>query len=82
MRASNKLINGDAEEEESKKTAPKKKPFGKKVEEPKPDQLAAIKSFAPTLIGLAAIPFIISPIDSGVDFLMDSTYRQVFEKLY
>lgn len=30
----------------------------------------------PTLIGLAAIPVIIHPIDKGVDRLMDETYRK------
>ena len=85
MRTSSKLINGsEDDEDESKKTKPKKTiSFGKKAkEEPKVDQLAGIKRFAPTLIGLTSIPFIISPIDSGVEFLMDSTYRQIFEKLY
>lgn len=32
--------------------------------------------FTPTLIGLASIPFIIHPIDRGVDLLMDETYRK------
>ena len=84
VRFSNKLINGsEDDEDESKKTKPKKSvAFGKKKEEPKVDQLAGVKRFAPTFIGLASIPFIISPIDSGVEFLMDSTYRQIFEKLY
>ena len=85
VRTSSKLINGsEDDEDESKKTKPKKTiSFGKKAkEEPKVDQLAGIKRFAPTLIGLTSIPFIISPIDSGVEFLMDSTYRQIFEKLY
>lgn len=30
----------------------------------------------PTVVGLASIPFIIHPIDSGVDKLMDETYRK------
>lgn len=29
----------------------------------------------PTTVGLAAIPFIIHPIDQGVDFVMDNTTR-------
>lgn len=34
----------------------------------------------PTVIGLASIPFIIHPIDKGVDVLMDSTYRKFLMK--
>lgn len=30
----------------------------------------------PTIVGLSSIPFIIHPIDSGVDKLMDETYRK------
>jgi mitochondrial fission process protein 1 len=30
----------------------------------------------PTIIGLMSIPLIIHPIDSGVDFLMDESYRK------
>lgn len=30
----------------------------------------------PTIVGLASIPFIIHPIDSAVDKLMDETYRK------
>lgn len=35
-----------------------------------------MKMWAPTCIGLAAIPFIIKPIDFGVDEAMDNTYRK------
>ncbi|KAF6029648.1 MTFP1 [Bugula neritina] len=31
-----------------------------------------------TAIGLAAIPFIIRPIDTSVDMLMETTFRQIF----
>ena len=81
MRFSNAIING-GEDEESKNPEPKKKFGGKKQPEPEPDQMAKFKSFAPTLIGLATIPFIIFPIDNSVDFVMDLTYRQIFPKLY
>ncbi|XP_055609414.1 mitochondrial fission process protein 1-like [Uranotaenia lowii] len=32
--------------------------------------------WAPTFLGLLAIPFIIHPIDHGVDFVMDESYRK------
>lgn len=35
-----------------------------------------VGKWAPTAIGLLAIPFIIHPIDHGVDFVMDETYRK------
>lgn len=35
-----------------------------------------IAKWIPTVTGLASIPFIIHPIDSGVDILMDETYRK------
>lgn len=34
------------------------------------------RKWAPTCIGLAAIPFIIRPIDAAVDDVMDKTYRK------
>lgn len=34
------------------------------------------RKWVPTCIGLAAIPFIIKPIDHGVDVAMDKTYRK------
>lgn len=34
------------------------------------------RKWAPTCIGLAAIPFIIRPIDTAVDEVMDKTYRK------
>lgn len=34
--------------------------------------------YAPTAIGLAAIPFIIHPIDTAVDYVMDRTIRKIF----
>ena len=35
----------------------------------------AFLRFAPTLLGLAAIPVIIHPIDRGVDYFMDNCLR-------
>lgn len=35
-----------------------------------------IKSWAPTFIGLGSIPFIVSPIDSAVDFMLEETTRK------
>lgn len=35
--------------------------------------------FAPTALGLFAIPFIIKPIDHIVDSVMDATYRKSFK---
>ena len=37
-----------------------------------------VRRYAPTAIGLAVIPLIIHPIDTGVDFVMDRTFRKVF----
>lgn len=34
------------------------------------------RKWLPTCVGLAAIPFIIRPIDSAVDHSMDRTYRK------
>lgn len=34
------------------------------------------RKWAPTCIGLSAIPFIIRPIDAGVDYAMDESYRK------
>jgi mitochondrial fission process protein 1 len=43
-------------------------------------KLAKVKhplaKWVPTVFGLASIPFIIHPIDKGVDVLMDNTYRK------
>lgn len=39
-----------------------------------------LAKWAPTLVGLASIPFIIHPIDQGVDVLMDNTYRKYVMK--
>lgn len=40
-------------------------------------QLPAIaRKWLPTCVGLAAIPFIIQPIDTAVDHAMDRTYRK------
>ncbi len=38
---------------------------------------AIMTRFGPTTLGLAAIPLIIHPIDSFVDYLMDNTYRRL-----
>lgn len=35
-----------------------------------------LRKWGPTAIGLLAIPFIIHPIDHGVDYVMDETYRK------
>ncbi|XP_062565496.1 mitochondrial fission process protein 1 [Armigeres subalbatus] len=35
-----------------------------------------VGKWGPTAIGLLAIPFIIHPIDNGVDMVMDQTYRK------
>lgn len=35
-----------------------------------------------TIIGLMAIPVIITPIDYSVDTFMNLTYRQIFTKHY
>lgn len=34
------------------------------------------RKWGATIIGLSSIPFIIRPIDHGVDILMDKTYRK------
>lgn len=36
----------------------------------------SLGKWAPTALGLLAIPFIIHPIDHGVDLVMDQTYRK------
>jgi mitochondrial fission process protein 1 len=36
-----------------------------------------IRTWAPTAIGLATIPFIIHPIDHAVDYVMDNTLRKM-----
>ncbi|XP_055641285.1 mitochondrial fission process protein 1 [Toxorhynchites rutilus septentrionalis] len=38
-----------------------------------------VKMWAPTALGLLAIPFIIHPIDHAMDFVMDETYRKFFK---
>ncbi|KAL3935176.1 MAG: hypothetical protein SGBAC_009250 [Bacillariaceae sp.] len=38
---------------------------------------AVVSKWIPTVTGLGSIPFIISPIDHGVDVLMDSTFRKI-----
>lgn len=47
---------------------------GKLCNNPKVKGMA--RKWAPTCIGLAAIPFIIRPIDVAVDEVMDNTYRK------
>ena len=39
-------------------------------------KMKSLQTWGPTLTGLAAIPFIIRPIDRGVDILLDNTYRK------
>ena len=36
----------------------------------------AVRTWSPTMIGLATIPFIIHPIDTAVDALFDNTLRK------
>ena len=43
-------------------------------------QNKTVRKFAPTVIGLSAIPLIIKPIDEFTDVLMDSTFRAMFKK--
>lgn len=45
----------------------------KKVTDMSP--LKMVRNSVPTMVGLAAIPFIVHPIDLGVDFVMDNTIR-------
>lgn len=47
---------------------------GKLVKNAKISNVA--RKWLPTCIGLAAIPFIIKPIDTAVDHAMDRTYRK------
>lgn len=47
---------------------------GKIVKQAKLSSVA--RKWLPTCIGLIAIPFIIRPIDSAVDDVMDRTYRK------
>ena len=72
VRLSSKIIGADDEEEGE----------GEKKIVFDDDQLKNVKRFAPTLIGLCSIPFIIHPIDGSVDILLDNTLRVVFEKQY
>ncbi|XP_077996336.1 mitochondrial fission process protein 1-like [Glandiceps talaboti] len=37
-----------------------------------------VRKWTTTAIGLSAIPFIIKPIDRGVDLMMDSTVRKIY----
>ena len=41
-------------------------------------KLGARSQFIPVAAGLAAIPFIVKPIDHGTDVFMDYTYRKIF----
>lgn len=38
-----------------------------------------VAGLAPTIIGLCSIPFVVGPIDHGVEFAMDKTLRQYYE---
>lgn len=42
-----------------------------------PMMTATVMKWFPTCVGLASIPLIIHPIDRMVDYLMDSTFRQI-----
>lgn len=46
-----------------------------------PNTPAMLRTWSPTIVGLAAIPFIIHPIDHFVDFALDNTTRPLFENL-
>lgn len=35
------------------------------------------REYIPTVVGLAAIPFIVKPIDNAVDYAMDHTVRRL-----
>jgi fission process protein 1 len=48
---------------------------GKAVTHPSAKMPAAVVAWAPTLLGLGAVPLIIHPIDHAVDFAMDNTVR-------
>eukprot|EP00039_Didymoeca_costata_P030090 m.27852 g.27852 ORF g.27852 m.27852 type:complete len:163 (-) comp7944_c0_seq2:1116-1604(-) len=39
-----------------------------------------LRLWGPTSLGIAAIPFIVKPIDSFVDFALDNTYREWVKK--
>jgi fission process protein 1 len=41
--------------------------------------LRAVRAYGPTAIGLGLIPFIITPIDHGVHFIMDKSLRPYYE---
>jgi fission process protein 1 len=41
---------------------------------------STVRTWSPTMIGLATIPFIIHPIDSAVDVLFDNTLRKWWTK--
>jgi fission process protein 1 len=41
---------------------------------------SSVRTWSPTMIGLATIPFIIHPIDSAVDALFDNTLRKWWTK--
>jgi len=38
-----------------------------------------VREYAPTVLGLASIPFVVGPIDHGVEWVMDNTVRQFYE---
>ena len=44
--------------------------------------LAGKMSYVPTAVGLGCIPFIIHPIDHGVNTLFDEVIRPVYPKIY
>ncbi|KAF6733199.1 Mitochondrial fission process protein 1 [Oryzias melastigma] len=39
-----------------------------------------VRKWTTTVIGLSTIPFIITPIDRSVDFLLDSSLRKVYNE--
>lgn len=38
-----------------------------------------VANYAPVAIGLGSIPIIIHPIDTFTDYLMDNTFRKIFQ---
>jgi fission process protein 1 len=38
-----------------------------------------VRAWTPTVVGLCSIPFVVHPIDHGVEFVMDKTIRQFYD---
>jgi mitochondrial fission process protein 1 len=39
-----------------------------------------VREYAPTVLGLASIPFVVGPIDHGVEYVLDNTIRTLYDK--